>query len=166
VNANVSSQIPGNQWPLASAPTQYEEFRPVSQSSAFLLDPKRGLATLANMEWQIADSEAEHQAALDKVRQDFVMPADSSVACFLTAHRTILQLLLEAVPELRTCFGSESVFDLRAPVDESGSQMLYAVARWPGSVSDVRQALAKFDTWWIAHSRQASGNLAFTYELV
>jgi hypothetical protein len=56
---------------------------------------------------------------------------------------------------------------LRAPIDESGSQTLYVVAMWPGNVRDVRQALARFDdAWWIAHSRQASGHLAFTYELV
>jgi hypothetical protein len=36
-----------------------------------------------------------------------------------------------------------------------------------GSVRDVRVALDHFDErWWIANSHQASGDLAFTYELV
>jgi hypothetical protein len=79
----------------------------------------------------------------------------------------ISQLLLEAVGQLGGCFGAGAVFVLRAPTDESGAQTLYVVAMWPGSIRDVRRALAAFDeAWWIEHSAQASGYLAFTYELV
>jgi hypothetical protein len=74
---------------------------------------------------------------------------------------------LEAIPALKTCFGPQAVFALRAPIDDSGSQTLYAVAIWPGSMREVREALEKFDeTWWIQHSQKASGYLTFTYELV
>jgi hypothetical protein len=115
----------------------------------------------------MAEFTAEHAAALNEVRRYFVLPADSSVATFLSGHRTIPQVLLEAVVHLRACFAAGAVFNLRAPIDESGSQTLYVVAMWAGKVRDVRQALAKFDdAWWVAHSRRASGNLAFTYELV
>jgi hypothetical protein len=119
------------------------------------------------MEKQMADFAAEHDAALNEVCRYFVLPADSSVSAFLSGHRTLPQTLLEAVPQLRACFGAEAVFNLRAPIDESGSQSLYAVAMWSGNVPDVRQALARFDdAWWIEHSRQTSGCLSFTYELV
>ena len=63
--------------------------------------------------------------------------------------------------------GGNAVFNLRAPIDEAGSQTLYAVAMWPGKLQDVRDALAKFDDeWWMARARQAAGYLTFTYELV
>jgi hypothetical protein len=110
---------------------------------------------------------ADHEAALKEVRKYFVLPNDSSVATFLGEHRSLPQLLLEAVTPLKACFGMQTVFGLRAPIDESGSRTLYAVAMWPGKVRDARNALAKFDDgWWIAQSRQASGYLTFTYELV
>jgi len=52
-------------------------------------------------------------------------------------------------------------------IDEDGAQTLYVVAVWSGDVQDVRIALEHFDAqWWIANSRQASGDLCFTYELV
>jgi hypothetical protein len=106
-------------------------------------------------------------AELEEVRRHFVLPSDASVVTFLNEHRTIAQMLVESAPHLRDAFGAETTFTLRAPIDEAGSRTLYAVAMWPGEVRDVRSALARFDeTWWIAHSRQAEGFLAFTYELV
>jgi len=110
---------------------------------------------------------AEHKAVLRDVRRHFVLPADSSVVTFLAEHPNLTQVLLEAAPKLRAFFGAETVINLRAPIDDSGSQTLYAVVMWPGKVRDVRDALARFDdAWWIARSRQASGYLTFTYELV
>jgi len=110
---------------------------------------------------------AEHQTVLKDVRRHFVLPADSSVATFLTAHPALAQILLEAAPQLRAAFGAETLVNLRVPIDDSGSQSLYAVVMWPGQVRDVRDDLARFDdAWWIARSRQASGYLTFTYELV
>jgi hypothetical protein len=110
---------------------------------------------------------AGHAAVLKEVRRHFVLPADSSVATFLTERPTLTQILLDAAPQLRAAFGAEAVVNLRAPIDDSGSQTLYAVVMWPGQVRDVRDALARFDdAWWIARSRQASGYLTFTYELV
>jgi hypothetical protein len=101
------------------------------------------------------------------VQKHFILPNDPSVATFLAEHGSLPQVLLEAVNPLRACFGKSTVFGLRAPIDESGSRTLYAVAMWPGKVRDARNALAKFDDdWWIAQSRQAAGYLTFTYELV
>ena len=110
---------------------------------------------------------AEQNSALNDLQRSFVLPTDSSVSRFLSEHRTISQILLESVAHLKTCFSVDSLFHLRAPIDESGSQTLYAVIKWPGTLEDVRRALDRFDdTWWLAHSRQSSGYLCFTYELV
>ena len=115
----------------------------------------------------MADVAAEQDVELNELRRYFVLPSDSSVSTFLSEHRTVPQVLLDAAPHLLECFRSKTVLNLRAPIDESGTKTLYAVAIWPGNVRDVRQALARFDdAWWIAHSRQASEHVAFTYELV
>ncbi|MBZ5727924.1 MAG: hypothetical protein LAP87_23385 [Acidobacteriia bacterium] len=112
---------------------------------------------------QWAEFAAQHEAVLNEVRRLYVMAADSSVATFLTEHRALPSILLEAAPQLRACFGTKAVLTLRVPIDDSGSQTLYAVAMWPGNVRDVRNALEKFDeTWWIKHSLLASGYLTLT----
>jgi len=93
--------------------------------------------------------------------------ADASVQDFLTEHRAIPQLLLEAVPKLKFYFGGTAVLSLRATIDEAGSRTLYAVVMWPGKFQDVREALADFDNgWWMARAGEAAGYLTFTYELV
>jgi hypothetical protein len=131
--------------------------------------PKRRLPAAIceeNLEKQILDF-TKQEALLKEVRQHYVLPADSSVLYFLTAHRNIPQILLGAVSHLKACFGLNAVFNLRAPIDDSGIRTLYAVAMWPGKLNDVRTALEKFDDqWWIANSPQAAGYLVFTYELV
>lgn len=105
--------------------------------------------------------------ALDELRTHFGIPEESSVTTFLLEHPALSPILLDAVVPLRECFGADCIFNLRAPLDESGSQTLYAVAMWPGSTQAVRKALAEFDEgWWISHSQSASGYLTFTYELV
>ena len=130
-------------------------------------EPRQRAVIFEGLEKQMAEFAAQHEALLSEVRRQYVLPADTSVVTFLTEHRTLPPILLEAAPELRACFGAEAVFTLRAPIDDTGSQSLYAVAMWPGNVRDVRDALEEFDdTWWIEHSRQASGYLTFTYELV
>ncbi len=109
----------------------------------------------------------EHEAAIEDVRREFMLPSDASVVTFLSEHRTIPQILLEAATFLKGSFGADTIFSLRAPVDESGSRTLYAVAIWSGSMQEVRTAIARFDdAWWVANARRASGYLNFTYELV
>jgi hypothetical protein len=120
-----------------------------------------------DLERQMRDFQAEHDSALQDVRRNYVLPPDTSVVTFLSEHRTLPQILLEAAAHLRDSFGAGIVFKLRAPIDESGSSILYAVAMCPGPVADVRAALDRFDEdWWIAHSPQAGGRLSFTYELL
>jgi hypothetical protein len=119
------------------------------------------------LERQMTSYQLEHEAAISEIRKRFVLTPDAAIISFLNEHRTIPQIVLGAAPHLSESFGPRTIFNLRAPLDESGFRTLYAVAMWPGRVEDVREALARFDdAWWIAHSRLAAGHLAFTYELV
>ena len=164
MNAQTPNQTSGNEW---LSPLQANTFSQNSQGLNTFLDPRQSQSFLADLEKQMADFALQYEAAVVEVRRNFVVPAEASVTTFLTEHRTIVQILLEAATELRKYFGAETIFNLRAPIDESGSRTLYAVAMWPGEVRDVREALANFDnTWWLAHARNASGHLTFTYELV
>src|SRR5258706_14651599 len=137
------------------------------QAAARWPEPRQSASIFDGLEKQMAEFSAQHEALSSELRRQYVMPADSSVTAFLTEHLALAPILLEAVPQLKACFGAQAIFILRAPIDDSGLQTLYAVAIWPGNVGDVREALEKFDeTWWIQHSREASGYLTFTYELV
>ena len=119
------------------------------------------------VEKQVTEVAAPHEAVLNEVRKHYVLPADSSVLNFLAEHRSIPQILLGATQQLEASFGTDAVFELRAPIDEAGSRTLYVVAMWPGRSQDVRNALAKFDNdWWMARAGQAAGYLTFSYELV
>ncbi len=136
--------------------------------SAAVAEPKQeGVALLEDYEREMLVFQAETEAALNDVRRCFVLPQDSSVVTFLQDHKTIPQILLEAINHLRACFGIDTLFALKVLTEEGGPRMLYGVAMWPGAVEDARRSLANFDdTWWLSHSRQASGHLTFTYELV
>lgn len=115
----------------------------------------------------MAQFEAQYEATLRELARYYVMPDDCSVQSFLRSHRTIPQLLAEAASHLKQCFGSDTIFALRAPSDESGSQTLRGIVMWPGDVNEVRTLLGRFDDdWWIAHSGEASGYLSFNFELV
>ena len=163
MNAYQGIQSSGIHWPDRTVAGLYQPF----QAAPRWPEPRERTALFAGLENQMAEFAAEHAASLAEVRRNFVLPPDLSVSTFLAGHRTIPQILLASVVHLRACFGAGAVFKIRTPIDESGSQTLYVVAMWPGDVHEVRQALARFDdAWWIAHSPQASGYVAFTYELV
>jgi hypothetical protein len=163
VNAYQQLQSSGIHWPERAPGLLYQPFQAAPRWS----EPHQNASILEGLERQMAEFSAQHDADLREVGQRYVLPPDSSVITFLTKHRTLPPILLEAVPHLEACFGAHAVFTLRAPIDDSGSQTLYAVAIWPGNLREVREALEKFDdTWWIHHSREASGYLTFTYELV
>jgi hypothetical protein len=163
LSESLDSQVSGNTWSHPPAPMLYQEFQQVAAGAE--LWEQRDL--LRDLERDMAAFEVEHETALNELRRLYIFPADSSVTGFLRAHRIIPQLLVLAAQQLKTYFGADTVFTLRASVDESGSRTLCAVAIWPGSVKDAKTALDRFDdSWWIANSRQALGDLYFTYELV
>ena len=95
------------------------------------------------------------------------LATDSTVVSFLRMHRPIAYVLLDAVPSLLQCFGTRPLLKLKAPFDESGTQMLYAVVAWPGDIREVRDALTRFDDeWWLSRVQSAAGQLTYTYELM
>jgi hypothetical protein len=149
----------------------YSLFEPTPQFVTYLgkatvFETREPPALFESFEEQRKESAGQYEVVLREVRRHYAFPVDSSVRGFLTEHRTISHILLEAVPHLKACFGDATVFSLRAPMDDAGSRTLYAVAMWPGRPCDVREALARFDdSWWTVRSRRASAYLAFTYEL-
>ncbi len=163
MNVYERTQISGIKWDIPSTARAYRRHQ-----EAPIPDPRaQETDILADAERQMAQFEAQHEATLREIAKNYTMPGDSSVQSFLRNHRTIPQLLVEAIPYLKRCFGGLAVVALRASIDESGAQMLYALVMWPGEVNHARQSLERFDDdWWIAHSRQASGYLSFSFELV
>jgi hypothetical protein len=163
LSESLDIQVSGNSWNQAPIPMVYQDF----QQLAIRAEWREQRELPREVENQMAAFEAQHEAALTELRKQYVFPVDSSVVDFLRQHRTIPQLLVLAAPQLKSHFGTDAVFTLKAPPDESGARTLYAVVMWPGRVRDAKNALDKFDdAWWIMNSRQASGNLYFTYELV
>jgi hypothetical protein len=163
VNAYQEFQSSGIDWQGCPAALLYQPF----QATPRWPEPRQRAAIFEGFEKQMAEFAAQYEAVLNDVRKHYVLPADTSVRDFMTEHRAIPQILLEAMPQLKAYFGGNAVFNLRAPIDEAGSRTLYAVAMWSGELRDVREALAKFDNdWWMARAGQAAGYLTFTYELV
>jgi hypothetical protein len=162
VNAYQELQDSGIHWPDQLPAGLCQPFQVASRWP----EPQQNAAVFEDLEKQMAEFAAQHDAILSEVRKHYVRAGDASVRDFLAEHRAIPQLLLEAAPHLKSYFGN-AVFNLRAPIDEAGSRTLYAIAMWPGKLQDVRDALARFDNdWWMARAGQAAGYLTFTYELV
>ena len=158
-------QTSGSSWRTPAHQPLYraQQERP---DQPFVCTQERYYQQFREQENQIPDFAAQH-SVLREIRKHYILPVDSSVRNFLAEHQTVVQVLLDAVHQLKDHFGVATRFTLQAPVDESGRQTVYVVVLWPGKIDDVRVALAGFDDeWWIAHSRQASGFLTFTYELV
>ncbi len=154
MNALQTSQGPQPTWPPPTQP-RYPVMQPPPSFDLGItieLGNQRGVPYLV---------------VLDELRKHYVLPSDSSVSAFLSQHREISSILLDAIPQLKKYFGTSAIFSLRAPIDEAGTRSLYAVVIWPGKVGDVRNALDRFDEdWWLTHSHLASEYLVFTYELV
>ncbi len=105
-------------------------------------------------------------SALQQLRVYFLLPEESSVEEVLSEEPALTQILVDSVPHLKSCFGSDAVLALRAPLDDSGVRELYALVLWPGGVDELRSALARFDESFLFESPALGANLTFTYELV
>lgn len=163
MNGQLDIQTSGSDWGSPIQAMLHERAQADTTSVQF----RDQRTVLHDFERQMASFEAEREAQIVEVQKHYIIAKDPLVATFLHSNRALSQLLLEAVPHLRRHFGPDAVLRLRAPVDASGAQTLYAVVMWPGAVDDVRAALANFDNgWWFGMVRRASGNLTFTYELI
>jgi len=154
------AQTSGNDWGRGHAGMHGD-----LQESVDSPEPRQQLVAFARLEAQMARFEADHQALIDEVRRQYVMPVDSSVEELFQRYRVLPQLLIEAGSYLRRYFG-ETVFALRSTSDDYGWQTLYVDAIWPGKPNDAMAAIDAFeDAWWIVNSHR-SGSLTFTYRLV
>lgn len=164
------SQTSGNDWSTIPAEMLSEVVQtPPRRTSTKVLrfDEQYAQQVEEQIERQMAQFEAEHDAAIANLRREYIFVDDQSIRTFLRSHRTAPQLLFQALPYLRRNFGVETLLRLYSTADEYGAQTLYASVVWPGNIQDVRAALDRFDEqWWIANSHQASGDVTFTYELV
>jgi hypothetical protein len=170
MNAHVESQTSGNQWAPRIHPMLHEQIpSPQDALEATSVDRRLGQESrnFDQLKIQTALYVAERERILKELRLRFVIPANSYATEFLNEHLSVAPMLLEALPQLKTYFGADTTFSLRAPLDESGSCILYAVAMWPGKVDRVRDALRRFDDeWWLRRAGETSGLLTFTYELI
>ncbi len=165
------SQVSGNDWTTPPSEMLYQLAQDVAPLHLSNPQPRineqYAQRVQEQIEQQMAQFEADHEAAVTELQRSYVFLDDRAITSFFKSHRTAPQLLIEAAPQLRRNFGAGTVFNLRPMIDEYGAQTLYVVAVWPGDVRDVRIALEHFDEqWWIANSHRASGDLTFTYELV
>jgi len=157
----VYDQTSGDNWGVLPKVMLHEQMQ-----SHLIPPPHEHASVFDDLEFQMAQQEAEHTDFVLEIAKCYVLPSDSSVIDFLKAHRVLPQLLIEAVPHLQKRFGN-TVFALRATSDEYGWETLYVDARWPGNAADVLAAIDRFeDDWWIANSHVASGALNFTYRLI
>jgi len=155
-------QISGNNWTGVTP-----DLLAQAASAPKTIDLRRRPHLFETLEQEMAIFANEHEHSLGDVQRNYVVSDGASVLNFLTQHRAIPQLALEAIPRLREFFGNSTVFSLRIVSEDADSTTLFAVVMWRGSVIDVRAALARFDeAWWLHHARQASGQLVFTYELI
>jgi len=103
---------------------------------------------------------------IEDLQKAYVFEEDRLVREFVGAHRSVPQLLLEAVPVLKSFFGDTAVLQLRVISDESGIGTIYGIVLWRDAAEAARSALRKFDeSWWIVASEKASGRVMFDYLL-
>ena len=164
MTARPEAQTSGYQWPQHIGQMTHESFQPHGS----VADHSKWQAlVIAHLEPQMASFSLNEDVFVNELRRNFVIQNEPSVFNFLKDHRAVSHLLLESVKPLTVFFGRDTIFVLRVRIDETGTGTLYTVAMWPNDVQTVRDALSRFDEeWWAKHSRQGSGRLAFTYELV
>jgi hypothetical protein len=167
MNGLLDSQTSGNDWGKPSPEMLYPVFQGVPPRPRPTVTDQFAQRLQEQLEQQMAQFEAAHEDVVAELQRNYVFLNNQSVREFFRTHRTAPQLLIDALVHLRQHFGDGTVLNLRTTVEEYGAETLYVVAMWPGAVQDVRNALDHFDEqWWIANSRQAYGDIAFTYELV
>ena len=162
MNGVFDKQTSGNEW----APTIPAMLHQQQQEKLPEDLPRQQNLLFENLERQMAAYEVEYQAMIAEVVRSYVMPRNDSVLNFLSTHRSIASLLLQALPRLQQ-YLPETIFALRASADDDGWQTLCVDAIWRGNARDAFAGLDRFeDAWWVANSHMGAGHLIFTYRLV
>jgi hypothetical protein len=124
-------------------------------------------SVFGNLERQLAQQESEFADAIAKLRSDFIFSNTGSVQAFLSTHRALASILLEAVDYLKDCFGPDTPLMLEIASDDGPARAIYALALWKKDRAESRAALKKFDEiWWMNNLRKAGGRIVFDYELL
>lgn len=126
-----------------------------------------GYSVLTDLERQMAQFSAEEEEDFKRLRKEYVLVDGSVVEAFLRAHRSLLEVLLDAVTQLRACFGADCVLQLRLGNEEGdASTVVCGFVQWTKSAEIARAALDAFDeSWWIKNVGRAAGRVVFDYEL-
>jgi hypothetical protein len=124
-------------------------------------------SVLTDLERQMAQFSAEEEEDFKRLRREYVLVNGPSVESFLRRHRSLLEVLLDAVAQIKACFGAESVLQLRlGSEDGDAPNVVCGFVQWTKSLEAARAALDEFDeSWWMNNVRRASGRVVFDYEL-
>jgi len=122
---------------------------------------------LAGLELQMTQYSAEFERDMERLRRDFVLLNQPQVEHFLRDHRSLIEVLLDAVAALRRCFGQDAVLQIRMGGTEDEAPItLCCVVQWKGSADLAKTALDAFDEiWWMTNVKRASGRIVIDYEL-
>jgi hypothetical protein len=122
---------------------------------------------MAGFEQQMAEFAIQQQEEINRLLEAYVFDDPNGVRSFLKNHRSVAEILLEAVPHLKQCFGGDPTLRLQVLSNEGYQGTIYGVVSWKQDLSSARSALQRFDdSWWINSSRRASGRIVFDYQLV
>jgi hypothetical protein len=153
-------------WPVQD--TGLRAYEPVSNGKRIALDkPELQRPAFADIDKRVSEAAETSQPYLDDLKKLFVFRDEMAVTHFLSGHRTVPQLLMDAHTQLANFFGQDTVFALKVLTDEDGSRELYVVAEWSGQARQAMSALDSFvDRWWIGQSGPIAGRVSVTYELI
>jgi hypothetical protein len=158
----ISNQTSGENWDQPVYVMLHERMQtgssqpPISQDSIF-----------ENLENQMVQQESEFTDTLAKLRHEFIFSNVAPVQSFLTTHRALASILIEAVDYLKDCFGQDTPLALEIVSEEGPARAIYALALWKKDRAEARAALNRFDEiWWMRNLKKAGGRIVFDYELI
>lgn len=123
-------------------------------------------SVLTDLENQMREFSVRQAENFKRLRKEYVLIQRTETEDFLRRYRSLIEILLDAVPHLRAQFGPEVTLNLRLGLEEGIPQCIYATIPWKGDIASARAALEKFDDlWWLDNVRKASGRVVFDYEL-
>lgn len=122
---------------------------------------------IKGLEAQMTSFSAKEEDDFERLRKEYVLVNASIVEVLLRNHRSLIDLLLEAVVHLRASFGTDAVIQLRLGFDEGDEpNIVCGIVQWTRDSQAARAALDAFDdSWWMNNVGKAFGRVVFDYEL-
>src|SRR5260370_655997 len=91
----------------------------------------------------------KQEEQLNRLRKDYVFDDPDRVRSFLKSHRSLSEIFIEAVPELKRCFGKDATLQIQVLWEEGTPRTIYGVVLWKDTLRSARAALQRFDeSWW------------------